>query len=164
MYIEVVPEQTSGADGILKFERLEKFVPDCEYYLVETWAPEGYLRAAPIQLNLSFEDDVFTTVPDDEQTDARPGDSAYDWTQRASLTLAEAANLKRINAQGDVLTPDDLAALIPDSETGLSYYKLRDNTGASLPATGGPGTTLYTATGLALIALALAMLLRRREI
>lgn len=33
----------------------------------------------------------------------------------------------------------------------------------SLPATGGPGTTIYTVSGLALIALALAMLLRRRR-
>ena len=33
----------------------------------------------------------------------------------------------------------------------------------SLPATGGPGTTLHIISGISLIALALAMLLKRRK-
>ena len=47
--------------------------------------------------------------------------------------------------------------------TPLVYYSIPNNPGARLPATGGPGTTMFYVTGIGLIALAVLLLLRKRE-
>ena len=44
----------------------------------------------------------------------------------------------------------------------LTYW-ITNNPGVKLPSTGGPGVTVFYVAGVALIALALVMLLRKRE-
>ena len=105
------------------------------YWLKETKAPDGYnLLTEPVEITVKS-DDVTYDAKFDGQT----------WTHCNDTTGKTRNDLSETN------TVRTISLLIPNSP------------GAKLPSTGGPGTVLYTASGLSVIALALALLLRRKR-
>ena len=68
------------------------------------------------------------------------------------------------NEQGQTISAQDLVTYTPASDTDPATFTVGNNPGVELPATGGPGTALYTVTGLILtLGAALWLMLRRRK-
>ena len=109
---------------------------DGTYYLEETKAPEGYnLLAAPIEVVIS------ATTANDQNYANVPGNA---------LTALE-------------IEVDDAPAADGDVTTGIVAATIENNVGATLPETGGIGTTLfYLFGGLMAAGSALILVVRRR--
>ena len=138
-------------EGIADLGHIRRLPEGEQYYLVETQAPTGYVAADPMLLTMIFEE-TKTYKPRNEET------CPYDWTQTANLTLGHPA--KRSNNSWQ----DTSETATPDSETYDIQYRIPNNTGVTLPATGGMGTGIYTLAGAGLVLLAVAlMLIRRRQ-
>ena len=73
-----------------------------------------------------------------------------------TFTIAADGTVTYTNTEGN---PD--GKVVPTSDS--RNYTVQNEAGARLPATGGPGTAIFTATGLAMIALAVFLMLRRKE-
>ena len=141
---------------------LDKFVkPEdgAEYYIKETKAPVGYTRIEtpiPVTLNIT---DTYKPKPEGTETDTKPADTViYDWTEKANLTLGEDYT-KLVNEDGE-----DIGHIDTYSVTGMSYYFIMNNPGATLPSTGGIGTYVIYITGMALVLGSGAMLIRRKRL
>ena len=119
------------------------------YYLVETQAPEGFLKTAPIRIKVDRESTI-TKIVD-----------------------GEPLPLYVIYHQDDYSGSDDYSGIAisvstteTDDGTVTTYsYALTvmNNPGAVLPSTGGPGTRNYTILGSLLIAGSGLLLFRRRR-
>ena len=103
------------------------------YYLVETYSPDGYIKSAPVRIEVKVKTIINNKVSQDNVV----------------VTASVGGN----DLIGDKLVKTD------------DYWvmKVVNSTGATLPATGGPGTTMFYVTGIGLIALAVLLLLRKRE-
>lgn len=153
-----IEELDTSLTGIAIKEQIEQLEKGEQYYLVETMVPPGYLGIAPIPVSLGISD-VYTPKPGTETQTTKPETGIYDWTQNTSLVLNAEAGVKRTNADNTAVLTH---SVVPDSVSEIVYYRISNNPGASLPSTGGAGTLPFTASGIALVALALVLLIRRR--
>ena len=96
---------------------------------------------------------------DGNKTDI-PATGLYNWKQTAVLTInGEAA--RRTNADGTGnLNNTNLAA---DATMDNAYYKIYNNPGVELPATGGPGTRLIYLFGILFTAIASTGLVMKKR-
>ena len=142
---------------------VEKLASGEKYYLVETVAPESHnLLDHPLPVTLTITDS-FVPKPGTTSQDTRPTSGIYDWTQTAVLNLGDDDSaVKRTDENNTDLTH---TAIIADSENAILYFRIANTGGYVLPEAGGPGTLLYTLSGLAMIVTALmyGFRLRRRE-
>ena len=142
---------------------VEKLKDGEKYYLVETEAPVGYIRLDhPIPVTIEITNS-YVPKPGEQSQTTKPATGIYDWTQTAVLNITDSA-VKRTDADNTV----DLThvAIDPDSETTILYFRIANNAGYELPKAGGPGTFIYTLSGLMLImatALMYGFRMRRRE-
>lgn len=136
--------------------------------------PEAEAEADRAVITLALEEDFKTILKDAEGTLTLPEGNNYADGYRIRIDkLPKGDNTVTWTYKLVENVPDDYIATYTNSagekKTGEENAKNGDkiiNTPVSyeLPSTGGPGTTLFTVSGLALIALALAMLMRRRRI
>ena len=166
------PEAPVDDAGKLTFENLMPLGTDEKRYLVETVAPAGYnLLPSPLEIILTVVENYRPVPPkaEDGWVSELPTEIPYDWEQKASLVLNGSSNVmtNETGVNPNTLNETEKAALLatvtPNAENGKVYYLIANNPGVSLPATGGPGTALYTVSGIALIALAVILLLRKKE-
>ena len=154
-YVPATEEFTVDGDGVADIGAI-KALKSGNYYLVETKAPDGYIAAAPMKVALTLQD-TFAEVPPNSVVEERPSVKPYHWEQKANLVLKGSARRSDENWNATDQTPAF------NSETSTVYYRIPNNSGVSLPNTGGMGTTLYYVAGAALLVLALVLLLRRRS-
>ena len=104
------------------------------YYLKETAAPTGYiLPPEPVKITV------------ENKTEGEEEKIVVTYNQdNSNLSLSNGG-----------------VSYDPDTETWT--LTVTNNAGAKLPATGGPGTTMFYVTGISLIALAVLLLLRKKE-
>ena len=127
---------------------------------METQVPDGYNGIAPVPVSLSISDEYIPRPGTAAQT-AKPETGIYDWTQKAALILRAEAGVKQTNADNTVdLTHSGVAA---NSNQEIIYYRIMNNPGVELPATGGPGTSLIYLFGFLLTAFAGASLIVKRD-
>jgi hypothetical protein len=157
-----------SSDGTASLNAIEKLKDGESYYLVETEVPAGYIRISPIPVVISTTDYYIqpagSTVASDKST-TKPSSGLYDLEQTATLTLNSDSGVKRTS---DATNTTDLThtAIVPSSDHEDMYYRIANNPGVELPATGGPGTTLIHLFGIMLTGLAgtgLVMKRRRRN-
>ena len=145
---------TSGDIGIL---------PDDEpYYLVETKSPAGYLAlAGAMEVNVLTQD-TWTKVLD--KTAPKTSDTKWnpyvlsDWVQDSALTVTGDGELSGYAVRDGNITYDH------NESTETVGYSIINDAGASLPSTGGTGTTLFYLFGVLLAVTAgagLAIMKRR---
>ena len=100
-YFIEYPEVTVDANGIATFEKLPLLGENEVRYLKETEPPEGYmLLEEPLEITLNF-DSVYRPVPPKEDngwTENAVTDKAYDWEEKASLSLSTA---QKANSDGE---------------------------------------------------------------
>jgi len=154
-YVPATEEFTVDGDGVADIGAI-KALKSGNYYLVETKAPDGYIAAAPMKVALMLQD-TFAEVPPNSVVEERPSVKPYHWEQKANLVLEGSARRSDENWNATDQTPAF------NSETSTVYYRIPNNSGVSLPNTGGMGTTLYYVAGAALLVLALVLLLRKRS-
>lgn len=114
---------------------------DGTYQIREVSAPTGYIITSKTPVEFTIEKGAVVTT----------GESAYVLT--TGVTYAPKQDAVEADPDNGVEGQD----ATPDT------FTIPNTPGASLPATGGPGTTAFYATGAALILLALALLLRRKK-
>ncbi len=153
-YVPATVEFTVDGDGVADIGPI-KALKSGNYYLVETQAPEGYVATAPMRVVLTLQD-TFAEVAPNSVVEERPSVKPYNWVQKANLVLE--GSTRRSNERWEDSTQPEF-----DSNTSTVYYRIPNNSGVSLPNTGGMGTTLYYVAGAALLLLALALLLRKRS-
>ena len=144
------------------FTAMDKLALGEQYCLVETKAPLGYnMLTKPIPVTFTISE-VYQSVPGGQALDQQPENDAYNWTQSAVLRLETdgISGIKRVDESGTDLTNTGLDAT---STVETVYYKIANNPGVSLPSTGGPGTLLYTVTGVLMILGAAVLLVRRQR-
>ena len=150
-YVPVSEAKAVDENGIVDMGYIARLPEGEQYYLVETQAPEGYTPAAPMLLTLEIDETVTYKPRQDDHN------CPYDWTQTARLSLGDPA--KRSDEEWT-----DKNDLENDSATYTVRYRIPNYCGATLPATGGMGTGIYTLAGAGLVLLAVAlMLIRRRQ-
>jgi len=137
---------------------------DEPYYLVETKAPAGYISLpGALEVKAEIDNEIWTKVGDTTE----PLISTTKWNP---YVLSNREHDATIIVSGD----GDLSSyavregnIIYDQTQGNVNYKIRNNAGVELPATGGPGTNLIYLFGIMLIGLAgggLVMKRRRRNV
>ncbi|MBR0227282.1 MAG: Cna B-type domain-containing protein [Clostridia bacterium] len=132
-------EQETPANGEITFTNLT----NGRYKIVETQAPAGYnMMTSPI----------FFTITAGAVTWTNEAGTAISYQEKVTYTAARAA------VADDPSTPED-----ETSEATPATFTVGNTPGVELPATGGPGTAMYTVSGLALTLGALWMLLRRKR-
>ena len=152
---------------------IRKLPDDAPYYLVEAKAPDGYCKlntALEVRARTDSMDssgnatpqDVWTKVLDESQP--QTSNIKWDpyilsnWEQNATIVVEIDEGIS-----GYVKRVGGIAYDHNETEdSAIVTYEIRNDAGARLPATGGPGTTLYTVTGIGLITLA-AFLLWKKE-
>ena len=148
--------------------------PKTTYYMVETKAPDGYeLRADPIPVVLEVTNE-YTPLPvakgqQPVTQSTKPESGMYNWLEKASLKMVSDYGILRTTGSYDPTNPDTVYGHNPDptSEYEVMYYRISNNPGAELPATGGPGTNWLYLFGIMLTGLAgigFAMKRRRKNI
>ena len=158
-YMPVATLEISDS-GTAVVNPVERLKDNENYYLVETKAPEGYLRLkTPIPVTLTISD-KYLPKPDGTETTTKPTDGIYDWTETAKLEFTIGTGIMRTDETGT----EDLThvAVTEDSENSIVYYKIANTSGFELPHTGGPGTGMFIGLGSILIVIAGVLLLRRR--
>jgi len=129
---------TSGADGKCDLG----FLAGGTYYLVETFAPDGFIKLA---------NPVVITV-DGTSTQKKDDYPLY-------VTYVQDGQTISANNEGVIVTPKK------DGDDNVTYlYQLIvvNDEGTELPHTGGSGTWLFTAFGAILVAASALLLSRRR--
>jgi fimbrial isopeptide formation D2 family protein/LPXTG-motif cell wall-anchored protein len=124
----------SGADGIFKVIGLD----DGTYSLVEIKAPKGYNTIDPITLVVKG-----TTA------------NGKDYTDELANTASNALTKLELTVNGEVAEGD--------TSKGIVETTVENNSGATLPSTGGIGTTIFYVLGGLLIAGAGIVLVARRK-
>ncbi len=124
--------------GVTKFEF--KGVDAGKYKLVETTVPKGFNKA---------EDLVFVVKAEHDETADAP--------TLKTLTV--------VSENGDSLTSTDSAAgkFVVTKNVGLAATKIINNSGSSLPSTGGIGTTMFYVGGGVLVAGAGVILITKKR-
>ena len=140
-YTDVITEAT-GADGMVKFGGL-KF--GATYYIKETAAPAGY----------SLSDKVYAVTCNYLTTDVTDGVPNKKITQY-TVTVKDADNA---NDQGSTFTVNygGSATVLKDA------FPIVNTTLASLPSTGGIGTTIFTIGGCAIMIIAAGLYFATRR-
>lgn len=154
-------ELDTSATGTAIKEQIEQLQAGEQYYLVETKTPAGYITIPPIPVNLTFTN-VFTPKPGTTTQASQPETGIYDWEQKSTLVLDVESGVKRTNADNTA----DLthSAVVANSDNETVYYRITNNSGVELPATGGPGTTMIYLLGIVITGLAgLGIVVRRRR-
>ena len=155
-----IAELDTSATGIAVQEQIEQLAEGEAYYLVETQVPDGYNAIAPVPVSLSISDE-YTPKPGAVTQTAKPETGIYDWTQKAALILRAEAGVKQTNADNTVdLTHSGVAA---NSNQEIIYYRIMNNPGVELPATGGPGTSLIYLLGFLFATFAGVDLILKRD-
>lgn len=155
-----IAEFDTSATGIAVKEQIDQLEEGEEYYLVEIQAPSGYNAILPLPVDLRTSD-VFTQKPGTATQTTKPDTGIYDWIQNTSLKLNSESGVKQTNADNTVdLTHTGTA----NSNNEIIYYRIINNPGVELPATGGSGTQFFTILGSILILGAGVLLLRRRRL
>jgi fimbrial isopeptide formation D2 family protein/LPXTG-motif cell wall-anchored protein len=131
---EVFMQGTSGDDGKIVFKGLGAGT----YTLTEVVTPTGYNTADPITFTIEID------VPSEIK----------DGTEAATFSVKDN-------------TPANTVSISADQEgkftTGLYLTNVIDNSGSTLPSTGGMGTTLfYVIGGLLIVAAAIVIISKRR--
>ena len=124
----------TGDDGTVKIGDLQTGY----YYLYETKAPDGYIRLTePVEIVV---------------------DSSKESVAVGPITYTQTYNGEQAQSQdGRNVEP-------PTSENGDCYVlRVTNTSGARLPNTGGPGTTLIYALGALMVLSALALLIAKRR-
>ena len=143
--VQIGDEMTTSG-GKITVEDLS-YAPDGVYYLEETKAPDGYIMATePIEMHL-YLDDAYThyLAPHGSITEAQTVNNPYNWTQTVNRLVYDSSK----------------TAVVDDSKITIEVL---NNPGVELPATGGPGTRLFTILGSILILGAGVLLWRRRRL
>ncbi len=133
--------QVLGTDGTMtafSFDGLD----DGDYRLSETKTPEGYNTIAPIEFTITATHDIVSNSP--------------------ALTGLEATNARYVDAEGGTI--DGLVTFTRNTEDddGLTTTVV-NNSGATLPETGGIGTTIFYVLGGILVIGAGVLLVARRR-
>ena len=127
----------SGEDGLFKVIGLD----DGTYYLKETKAPDGYnMITDPIKIEIKA-----TTVNDQEWT-------AMEGPSDALTALEIKVTVGSTTTSGN-----------GDTESGIVATDIENNKGATLPETGGMGTTIFYVLGAILVLGAGGLLIARRR-
>ena len=127
----------SGEDGLFKVIGLD----DGTYWLKETKAPDGYnLITDPIKIEIKA-----TTVNDQEWT-------AMEGPSDALTALEIKVTVGSTTTSGN-----------GDTESGIVATDIENNKGATLPETGGMGTTIFYVLGAILVLGAGVLLIARRR-
>lgn len=140
----------SGEGGIIALGMLDRGT----YYLVETAAPAGYiLLTKPVKITV----DPMSSA---QKTEGE-GDSAVTWPMYVDYKLYTVeGGESSLSSSKDGITVETKTL---DDITSYSYTLTVTNTsGATLPSTGGPGTTLFYLAGSLLALFAAIMLVIRR--
>ena len=149
------------------------------YYLVETDAPAGYIKAqnaVKVEIIPTFKE-VEEEIDDDNNT-ATPAlkvtvkelDSYVvkinnKATANYTITNESDGSLETVT-QGDTITGADSAGFIKTGDTGDSastFGKITNTRGTELPSTGGVGTTIFYIVGTMLVLGAGVILITRRR-
>lgn len=110
---------------------------DGTYYLKETKAPDGYnLLSAPVTLAITA-----TTA------------NGQNWTDGLA-----ASALTKLQITSDKTTTDG------DTSTGIVSLNVANNSGSTLPTTGGIGTTIFTVSGVVLMIAAAVIYAAKRKV
>ena len=123
----------------LAFVSTDESAAEYTYYLVETKAPEGYLREEQPKVITLVLTDEYRDYEDPKPVITDISEKPYKWTQTASLRFQDGTVKTEFSA--DVL----------------------NNPGAILPSTGGPGTALFGLLGSLLIIIAAAGLVMGKK-
>lgn len=127
----------SGEDGLFKVIGLD----DGTYWLKETKAPDGYnLITDPIKIEIKA-----TTVNDQEWTAMEDPSDAL-----TALEIKVTVGSTTTSGNGD-------------TESGIVATDIENNKGATLPETGGMGTTIFYVLGAILVLGAGVLLIARRR-
>ena len=151
-----------GYEGIFATDYLKLLKDGGQYYLVESKAPTGYIAGQPIPITITVNDMYAPVPPGYPYSTDKPETNLYNLEQEAQLTMTGS------NAHLATATGDDIhgTGISPNHASDTAYYLIANNPGVSLPATGGPGLTLFYLAGLALVTLSLgglAVSARRRR-
>lgn len=145
------------------------------YYLVETEAPAGFIKAqngAKIEIIPTFEEKTETYVDGDTTLTVKAKELVsyvvkMNNVATASYTLTNAADGTATSSdKGDNVTGKDEAGFITNttpSDAPATYGKIINTQGAELPSTGGVGTTLFYIIGAILVITAGVVLVSRRR-
>ena len=134
-YVNVRDEVTIPASGEYTFSDLA----DGQYKLVEIQPPAGY--------NMMSQEIIFTITGGTVTTENSSSITTVTYTAVQEAVADDPATTD-VNEAQDAVPATFIVGNIP---------------GVELPATGGSGTTLYTVTGLSLMAAALWLILRRKR-
>ena len=161
---KVVGTYTTDEDGVAFIEKtaIKPYsVPDATengadyhyYYIREIKAPDGYVKMggfAEVILKITNTYYTLSLLPPPVQA---PYDAAklQNWEQNATLSM---------NTTSQYVSPD----LDEESQEVEGRYRILNNPGAELPATGGFGTIIFYTTGLLLTTLAGFILLMKRTV
>jgi len=124
---------TSDAEGLFKVAGLD----DGTYYLKETTAPTGYNKL----------------IKDVKLVIAATTTNGQNWTTGTASTALTALSI----------SIDDGTATNGDTATGVVNATVADNKGATLPSTGGIGTTIFYVIGGAMVIAAGVLLVARKR-
>ena len=154
-----------SSDGTASLSTVEKLKDGEQYYLVETEVPAGYISISPIPVVITTTDYYIQPAGSDDEEDkstAKPSSGLYDLEQTATLSLNADSGIKRTS---DATNTTDLthSGITASSDNETMYYRIANNPGVELPATGGPGTTALYLLGIMLTGLAGAGLLMKRK-
>ena len=145
--------------------------PKTTYYMVETKAPERYVqRDDPIRVELEITNEYTPLpVPKGEQPhtqSTKPESGMYNWVEKAVLKMVSDYGIIRTTGSYDPSNPDTVYSHYPEptSEYEVMYYRISNNPGAELPATGGSGTYLIYLLGITLCSFAgMGFVMKRRR-
>lgn len=141
--VQIGSEMTTSG-GKITVENLS-YAPDGVYYLEETKAPAGYIICeSPMTIRLTLKDE-YRDYKDPNPIITDISNTPYNWTQ----TVQKLAYANSKDGTGD-------------SEKFV--VEVLNNPGFTLPATGGPGTTMLYFLGIILIGIAGAALIIKRRI
>ena len=141
--VQIGSEMTTSG-GKITVENLS-YAPDGVYYLEETKAPAGYIICeSPMTIRLTLKDE-YRDYKDPNPIITDISNTPYNWTQ----TVQKLAYANSKDGTGD-------------SEKFV--VEVLNNPGVTLPATGGPGTTMLYFLGIILIGIAGAALIIKRRI
>ncbi len=155
---------TTDANGVITFDPVKLYgagekvtsatgetYTEYTYYLVESKAPANHAQITAIEVKLQITEEfadsngkIITPVVSGE---------AYNWNQEAQLKLQTSEDSQSIVLDGDLDKKD--------SATRTLAYKIKNYMLYELPTSGGMGTYWFTFFGA--VAVALALLLRKRE-